>query len=826
MKKTIEFHEIIECSSQKSLLDGQPGFGIRAITEGLDAGLARKVTEQLSCTYEVDIDRQVSMQKIEDNPAIVATYPRTLKYSEVKDNEGKTRYVVGCSTYVGIDYGYFCGSDSAMRTGSNYIGDILIFDEKPSAQLFYELLRQKVFMPVDNTCRADNPELVRLLTGEPSYLPKRSIVLDSRAEPIDETTARVAIALLQTKINADLGKTTSLQNIVLRAEEADVPMSSDGPGASHTLDILKSFAALPDCLVSDKYFQTNYLQGYGMPTGYRMVFVNKHSAEVYTDNYVFLNLEDGTSKNIDSNFFYDKLLEAARNNDRELFFNLASYLCSVTVHPDTDYEFLYHLYIATETQQTLDLAVLTEDFFRKVEKTNLPSDKLYTLKQNIGSTLSAAIPDNLPDDAQELSGLDKPFVQSLKVIAMLLNGHKQFLDVFQELIEREDSNGGSDKQKATNVLFCPNRESYLLACDLTAIRYLNTSNVSEAEFFAALEKVADWNVWWTLVHDKYGEDYTLYPAPAFELIAAILSSEIADKAGLITKFFPIPEHSLLLTAYIYANPDKFKTMAAVVTSICRSSHTQNSTMLSFLNSDNYVDEKVPQDAVSVLQPVANDIFTAVFRKGKAKNTEENPCYFMHLLDSWKITGFDFTPLISDYERACYQNPLNANTAWVDWFVNNDRIALSDGKAIFKAVKVLRDVQPDDVQRLNALSGTIKDLLITVRMRKDWKVRVAVLRKWLNQATANDMQIYVQELDDKQIRVMPLEIEDTLHAIWQLPSGREELTDVYLKTVEWSKPDRKRFLKADCKNSELATYLEKPHGIWQKFVGSMRRITTK
>lgn len=74
--------------------------------------------------------------------------------------------------------------------------------------------------------------------------------------------------------------------------------------------------------------------------------------------------------------------------------------------------------------------------------------------------------------------------------------------------------------------------------------------------------------------------------------------------------------------------------------------------------------------------------------------------------------------------------------------------------------------------------------------------------------------------------MPLEIEDTLHAIWQLPDNREVLTDVYLKAVDWTKPDRKRFIQNDCQNSELAAYLEKPHGIWQKLMVSMKRAATK
>lgn len=40
--KSIKFNEIIECSSQQSILSGQAGFGIRTITEGFNPELARK----------------------------------------------------------------------------------------------------------------------------------------------------------------------------------------------------------------------------------------------------------------------------------------------------------------------------------------------------------------------------------------------------------------------------------------------------------------------------------------------------------------------------------------------------------------------------------------------------------------------------------------------------------------------------------------------------------------------------------------------------------------------------------------------------------------
>ncbi len=324
--KKFKFNEIIECSSQQSILTGQAGFGIRTMTQGLDADLAKRIAEQANCAYEVDIAHQVTAAEIEENAEVVKKYPRTLKYTVVCDDNGKERYIVACSTYVGIDYGYFCGLDSARRAGTNYIADILVFDERPTASLFAALVKQEVFLPVNNTCNPDNPELKAFLTGEPSYLAPREIEVAEEAPILNEPTALVAIALLQSKINQDLGKDKGLQSIVFRSKEADMPT------------ILEALAALPDEWVSDKYFHTNYLQGYGMPNGYRMMFLNEYNQEeVYTDNYVFLDLIDQKTQNIeDFNIYFHKMKEAAIVNDYPTFQKQVDYICRHKMQDETE----------------------------------------------------------------------------------------------------------------------------------------------------------------------------------------------------------------------------------------------------------------------------------------------------------------------------------------------------------------------------------------------------------------------------------------------------------------------------------------------------------
>ena len=329
--RTIHFQEIIECSSQQSLLTGQAGFGIRTLTEGMDEQLARDICEQIDSAYVVDIDHQVTAEDIAKDANVVNRYPRTLKYISVKDSKEQTKYVIACSTYVGIDYGYFCDLETARRAGTNYIADILVFDEKPSAGLFYQLASQQKFLPIDNTCSPDNPELKALLTGEPSYLKPRSISLEDTEIDINEQTALLAIALLQVYWNEKKpGERRSPRNIVIQAEE------------SKTLSILKDLAILPNELVVDKYFQTNYLQGYGMPNGYRMIFLNEfNQQEVYIDNYVYVNLDgihpddidpddvcpnDKTFRNVGTdNLWFSLIKEAAKSHDYQGFQTLIEF---------------------------------------------------------------------------------------------------------------------------------------------------------------------------------------------------------------------------------------------------------------------------------------------------------------------------------------------------------------------------------------------------------------------------------------------------------------------------------------------------------------------
>lgn len=142
--KTIQFQEIIECSSQQSLLTGQAGFGIRTLTEGMNYELARSICEQENFAYEVGVASQLTLEAITQDASITRQYPRTLKYLVYPTDNGETKYIVACTTYIGIDYGYFCQHNSAQRAGTNYIADILVLMRNQICSLFPNSSNRKI----------------------------------------------------------------------------------------------------------------------------------------------------------------------------------------------------------------------------------------------------------------------------------------------------------------------------------------------------------------------------------------------------------------------------------------------------------------------------------------------------------------------------------------------------------------------------------------------------------------------------------------------------------------------------------------------------------
>lgn len=792
--KSIKFNEIIECSSQQSILSGQAGFGIRTITEGFNPELARKICDEISCAYEVDIAEQVTTEQITTDPSCVTQYPRTLKYQVVKNDDGKELYVIACATYVGIDYGYFCNIESARRAGSNYIADILVFDEKPTAGLFQALIEQKIFRPIDNTCTPTNPELQELLTGEPSYLSPREVEVKETSEAIpaiNEQTALVAMALLQTKINQDLGKDNGLINIVFQAQEAKVP------------SILQSIGTLPNDLVSDKYFHTNFLQGYGMPNGYRMMFLNEHNKEqVYIENYVYLNLDENKFMNLDTdNFYFGKIKEAAAANNYALFYNLVNYLFRLSVQADTDYKFLYNLFIATETDKKLSIDELTEDFFTKAKKANLPSDKWQRFVVSVNNTLDETIQkENLGAKA------DANCHAAMKVITYLYNNWKEVLHLNENSL-----------QGLTNLWHLDGTLArYANEFGIDIIQYINTKDNNPEAFIEAIKKVDNPDYWERFIKEQmkaFKENNVPHGITNDIIIDTILASAVADKNALIARFYPISSAEGTLISYVESHPDKMGNLEPTIKSLCLGDKLP--LMIQLLKVCNFDGQ-----GMQVMKQIIQNYFTGLFKESKEpqmKNAIEKLVELTrNVTTANNVKALDIPHYVSIYTDYLEKYPKAANKQSIEYFLKNDitkrEIEVNDANRIEFIVNLL-DKDSDYM-------GTYRELLIAKRLGCPMQeVRLKIVEKLFTDKAKKHEKLnlsYIKEYFTDKYSEIPSEKTKeesklVLDRLWDTFKGDphicEEATPAIIEAAKWTSKDRKEYLEK-CKNDKEKAFITK------------------
>ena len=792
--KSIKFNEIIECSSQQSILSGQAGFGIRTITEGFNPELARKICDEISCAYEVDIAEQVTTEQITTDPSCVTQYPRTLKYQVVKNDDGKELYVIACATYVGIDYGYFCNIESARRAGSNYIADILVFDEKPTAGLFQALIEQKIFRPIDNTCTPTNPELLELLTGEPSYLSPREVEVKETSEAIptiNEQTALVAMALLQTKINQDLGKDNGLINIVFQAQEAKVP------------SILQSIGTLPNDLVSDKYFHTNFLQGYGMPNGYRMMFLNEHNKEqVYIENYVYLNLDENKFMNLDTdNFYFGKIKEAAAANNYALFYNLVNYLFRLSVQADTDYKFLYNLFIATETDKKLSIDELTEDFFTKAKKANLPSDKWQRFVVSVNNTLDETIQkENLGAKA------DANCHAAMKVITYLYNNWKEVLHLNENSL-----------QGLTNLWHLDGTLArYANEFGIDIIQYINTKDNNPEAFIEAIKKVDNPDYWERFIKEQmkaFKENNVPHGITNDIIIDTILASAVADKNALIARFYPISSAEGTLISYVESHPNKMGNLEPTIKSLCLGDKLP--LMIQLLKVCNFDGQ-----GMQVMKQIIQNYFTGLFKESKEpqmKNAIEKLVELTrNVTTANNVKALDIPHYVSIYTDYLEKYPKAADKQSIEYFLKNDitkrEIEVNDANRIEFIVNLL-DKDSDYM-------GTYRELLIAKRLGCPMQeVRLKIVEKLFTDKAKKHEKLnlsYIKEYFTDKYSEIPSEKTKeesklVLDRLWDTFKGDphicEEATPAIIEAAKWTSKDRKEYLEK-CKNDKEKAFITK------------------
>ena len=140
--KVIHFEQFTGGSTQKSIITGMAGFGVRTKSQGLSDAQAEELFTRSYVNYRVPTAIMATEEMIAANPDMSSVYPPLYTFSKVTLSSGDDRYVVARTIYVGIDYGYFAGLDDARRAGSNYLVHALVFDELPPVSVIVEAMRR------------------------------------------------------------------------------------------------------------------------------------------------------------------------------------------------------------------------------------------------------------------------------------------------------------------------------------------------------------------------------------------------------------------------------------------------------------------------------------------------------------------------------------------------------------------------------------------------------------------------------------------------------------------------------------------------------------
>lgn len=371
--KTFHYEQLVYCSSQKSVVTGQPGFGVRSKSAGLENSEAEDIVSLAKVSYAIPMEQRATKELILEHPQLDELYPPLYTYKKIKFASGEERFIIARTIYVGIDYGYFAQIDGAQRDGANYITHIFIFNEEVPVSVLEKLIENNSFVPQNTLCSPNNEDICTYLIGEPVSLTDGEITIDEDCEiAIGEEGAELIVAFMQAYKNQRTNEYA--KKIIYKAHQ------------ERLLKLLPIFGIVPARLIQDVYFQINNMEAYDVPLDLSVLFISdKSKVQIETDyNIVVDRLQSAMrTYNIEENVFYHHVRKACAEGNIQLLKLIISAFCELDFSKEIDYEAVYDAiilahsdeeislesYSTTKIQQLLSLPLLPED--REVIETKL-----------------------------------------------------------------------------------------------------------------------------------------------------------------------------------------------------------------------------------------------------------------------------------------------------------------------------------------------------------------------------------------------------------------------------------------------------------------------
>ena len=773
--KTLNYKEIYYTSSERSIITHSAGIGIRTYTNGMDSHEASTIAEKCVFGYSLDDSRKLTFEQIQQNPSIVYDYPPIYIYHKVTLDSGSIKYVLGRTIYLGIDYGYFCNRNEAMRTGTNYFTHLLIFDEMPPISVLAEIDRKSVFTPIDYTCTPDNMELRTLLTGEPQLLSPKTIQCETSSEYIiDAEFAYCVIGFLQSYYNIINNKEDSLKKIIIKAP------------AKQTPELIKRMSLLPQLLIGEKTFLSNYMQGYGVPDDFNMVFVNEFNKnELYENNHICIDLFNKSTTNIDDNYIYRKILELGGENDNITILKLVNYYLGLDLTKELNYQFLYNLFIAIESDKDILLQDISKDFINQVNNVQLSSVQELELWKKINGTINCGLTSKKGSEIN----------QAINIVGYVLSTNRSKLKLKQE-----------SSTWITNVVFGEN--SYLSKIvnnsnvDIVIALVDRTKILSDSAFYNAIKQSQDIVVWTKFIQFYYADSLKLN---VVSVIENVLQSDLKkqEKEDLIKRLYPIDRCQNELLSYILNHTCRIPELIDIVKTICLNSREERFSLI-LKHSNN------APNIIRALSPIVLSYYGKQIDED-SNSGMKNLLSFIDRVSADVFNTMGLTEMFDKYIRMSMENPLKETKKIINTLLSSN---VKIDRNTSEQIAVLNNLFDNEIPK----RVDVNVLFTAHKMDKSADYIRDLYEAWLKtQPTPKDLREYIKGVDYLSSDM----IEEIILATWEsrtrvIRENREDYVLIISDNSKWKSRDKKSFIKS-CRDKDLVRHLTDSDKLIKKII---------
>lgn len=758
--------EIYYASNQKSALTGNDGFGVRTFTAGMDTGLVSSIASRCLPGYQVNPERQLALEDIEADPRVVYKYPPAYTFSSFKGDDGLTRWIASRTVYIASDYGFFLDGSVYSRVGSNYYTHALVIDRLPAPSLFAAMTRGGFFVPGDYTMRRDNAELAALLTGDAALLESRGIDIPDAVPPVDPAFVNIVAGLMQAALNRATGKADELKKIIVKAPAADVDK------------VMGVFAAMPAPMMADMRFITNFMKGYGVPADHDIIVVNEHNyLPLYENNYVTVDLIGGTMKNVDPNPFITHAVEAYAAGNTARGRDIVEFFLNTDHKSAPDYAFLYNLFLAVNTDDSVAVTEITRRFLTSVAGVSLSSADRSVIDRKMNEAVNHAL--IYSENPSEING-------AISAVAAL-----------RELAPGTLALTAAARTRVTKLVMGVHSYAASLVTPETVdtiLAIIARGDVAcDGDFYNALQQLDDPSLWERLLNFYYGDSYRDH---ADAIISAILNSRMnpVTREQLIGRLFPVSTSAPVLIEYMKTYPGRIPSLPVTVAAVARVSRQEIFTQLISASMDDAA-------VITALKPVIDKTFKERMDLDALRGAKETLNFIGGLtpaaIGRLGILHDLFSPLF--HEAINRPGPqvrviLDAMAAFPTIFNDNDMSLLKGFIALYNG----------EVPKHVGLA-----LFTTaVHMHVSDAFFSSIYDRWLDCGGTND-ELMAMALSSDCYPLSNSWISTMVWVTWgkfiQHPAKRDSRVSDIMNRLNWPDEERKKFA-AECPDKELSKFV--------------------